>query len=108
MDIEKLAYDFLGYNQPEEETPKRTTIKRTRKALQNSYDNVKNKYAYEKGIVESILQEASILEKQYQAHEAKKQAYLNRMKELRELINKIDDEGANHIELDRNIQVDEE
>lgn len=102
MDIEKIAFDYL-YNSEQQESEEDTAVvkkmKRSRRALQNSYEAYKEKYVNEKRIVESIKNQALALEKQYLSHKDKMESYHKRMLEIREMITKMDDDGVNYIEV---------
>lgn len=89
MDIEKAAWDYLS-STPEK--PKKK-MRRTRKALVNAYDAVRKKYIKEKEIVDSIIDEANRLKKNYDKHNESMMEHFNKMKALRDRINSIDDEG---------------
>lgn len=103
MDIEKIAFDYL-YNSEQPESEEDTAVvkkikRRSRRALQNSYEIYKKNYVNEKRIVESIKNQALDLEKQYLSHKDKMDSYHKRMLEIREMITKMDDDGVNYIEV---------
>lgn len=101
MDIEKIAYDYLN---TEPEKPKRKQ-RRTRKALLSQYEAARNKYVQEKNTVDSILESANKLKKQYDKHVDEMNKFMDKMKVLRQKINDLDDSGKDFIPM---YQEDEE
>jgi hypothetical protein len=92
MDIEKAAWDYLN-SEPEAPKKEPTEKKRTRNALMHSYESWRAKYIKEKQIVDSIIDEANRLKKNYDKHDKIMKEYHEKMKELREKIFELDDSG---------------
>lgn len=89
MDIVKAAWDYLN---SEPEAPKKK-MRRTRKALVNAYEALRAKYIKEKEVVDNIIDEANRLKKSYDKHAEVMNTHFEKMKFLRDKINRIDDEG---------------
>ncbi len=103
VDIEKVALEYLNANsftKSGRKMPKerRTAKRKTRKALLNSYDKIRQKYVEEKNKVENIVGISEKLKKEYEKRLVRMERYHSDMTDLREKLQQIDDDGVDFFE----------
>ena len=92
MNIQKMALDYINEGLTSTAGKKK---KRTRVALQRAYDKIRDQYASEKKVVDSIKTEGLALQKEYVKHKEKMEKFYKELLAVRNQINHIDDEGTN-------------
>ena len=102
-DINKIALDYI--NAPIISTAKSKL--KTRKALTNAYERLREKYVAEKKIVDELRSEGLALQKKFDARKARMDGFLTEMKDVRDQLNHIDDLGASEEDESEEIETPE-
>lgn len=102
--IDDIAKKYI--NSPEPLTVTAGT-KRSRKALMNVYERLREKYLFEKKALEHIVEEAKALQKLYNKHKAKLEKVFASMEAVRAKIYKMDEDGVDTIEIDKKMEEEE-
>ena len=103
MDLEQLAFDYLGVTKIAE---KKKTIKKTRKGVMTRYERLREKYVVEKQAVDEIKEEGLKLQKRYESHKSKMDKYYDQMVELRKKLEEMDDSGKDFVEIEEIVDAD--
>lgn len=101
MDINKIALDYIGNaDMTAQDITKEASKKKrkTRRALINKYENLRNKYIETRKIVNEIRTEGLALQKRFDDQKEKMDSLHKQMTEIRDKLNTMDDDGKDYVE----------